>query len=165
MRDYVLFMTVDSPRAGHKALDALREAHASGSLKLREGAVISRDPEGRLDFPDAADNTSTAPAFAVGGLLGALLGILGGPLGVMIGFGAGGLVGGLHDVREATATNAALDLLAAEVPPGCTVLAAEVGEEDPGPADRALAAFGAVVARYPASDIRKGIDEAIARTR
>ncbi|MEV5238772.1 DUF1269 domain-containing protein [Streptomyces cinnamoneus] len=161
MNDNVLFLNADSPRKGHRALDALRRAHAEGDITLREGAVIARDAEGALDFPDAADNTGTAPAFAMGGLLGGLLGILGGPLGVIIGFGAGGLIGGVHDARGATASNAALEMLAAEVPPGSTVLMAEVREESPETTDRVLAPFGEV-RRYPAERVRAEVEAAIA---
>ncbi|MFI1969687.1 hypothetical protein BLA24_15670 [Streptomyces cinnamoneus] len=164
MNDNVLFLNAGSPRKGHRALDALRRAHADGAVTLREGTVIARDAEGALDFPDAADNTGTAPAFAMGGLLGGLLGILGGPLGVLVGFGAGGLIGGLHDVRQATASNAALEMLAAEVPPGSTVLMAEVREEDPAAVDEALAPFGEV-RRYPAERVRAEVEAAIAAGR
>ncbi|MFI9203458.1 DUF1269 domain-containing protein [Streptomyces sp. NPDC053048] len=161
LHDNVLFLSVSSPDKGHRALDALRRAHADGDLTLREGAVIARDAEGALDFPDAVDNTGTARAFAMGGLLGGLLGILGGPLGVMVGFGAGGLIGGVHDARRATASNAALEMLAAEVPPGSTVLMAEVREEGPEAVDRTLAPFGQV-RRYPAEKVREEVEAAMA---
>ncbi|MFI9310286.1 DUF1269 domain-containing protein [Streptomyces triculaminicus] len=161
MNDNVLFLSVSSADKGHRALDALRQAHTDGGLTLREGAVIARDAEGVLDFPDAVDNTGTATAFAMGGLLGGLLGILGGPLGVLVGFGAGGLIGGAHDARRATASNAALEMLAAEVPPGSTVLMAEVREEDHAVADGALAPYGDV-RRYPAEKIREEVEAAIA---
>ncbi|UQA92530.1 DUF1269 domain-containing protein [Streptomyces halobius] len=164
MNDNVLFLNVDGPQAGHRALDALRQAHVDGEVKLREGAVVARDADGALDFPDAVDNTGTARAFAVGGLIGGLLGILGGPLGVMIGFGAGGLVGGAHDARETTAANAALEMLAAEVPPGSTVLVAEIVEGDSAYVDGLLASYG-TVARYPAQEIRKEVEEAITERR
>ncbi|MBB4894719.1 putative membrane protein [Streptomyces olivoverticillatus] len=161
MNDNVLFLNVSGAHKGHRALDALRQAHAEGTVSLREGAVISRDAEGALDFPDAVDNTGTGHAFAMGGLLGGLLGILGGPLGVMIGFGAGGLIGGMHEAREATASNAALEMLAAEVPPGSTVLMAEVREEDPAAVDRVLEHYGEV-RRYPAERVREEVEAAIA---
>ncbi|MFF2809626.1 DUF1269 domain-containing protein [Streptomyces sp. NPDC058000] len=164
MDDNILFLNVTGPPAGHHALDALRQAHADGKVKLREGAVVARDADGALDFPDAVDNTGTARAFAAGGLIGGLLGILGGPLGVMIGFGAGGLLGGAHDAREATEVNAALDMLAAEVPPGSTVLVAEIVEGDPAYADGLLASYG-TVARYPAQKVRKEVEAAIAERR
>ncbi|AJC61790.1 hypothetical protein GZL_09269 [Streptomyces sp. 769] len=164
MNDNILFLSVDDPQAGHQALDALRQAHSTGEVKLREAAVVARDADGVLDFPDAVDSTGTARAFAVGGLIGGLLGILGGPLGVMIGFGAGGLIGGAHDAREATAANAALEMLAAEVPPGSTVLVAELVEDDPSLADGLLAPYG-TAARYSAREVREEVEEAITERR
>ncbi|MFI0741190.1 hypothetical protein ACH4PU_24400 [Streptomyces sp. NPDC021100] len=162
MKDHnVLFLAVADPHSGHEALEGLRAAHADGRLTLREGVVICRGTDGNLDLPDAVDNTGTARSFAIGGLVGGLLGILGGPLGVMIGFGAGGLAGGLHDAREATAANVAREILAEEVPPGSTVLAVEVLEDGPAAADLVLSPYG-TADRYPAEEIRREIEEAIA---
>ncbi len=162
MTENVLFMDLDRPETGRLALDALRQAHAEGTIKLREATVITRDAEGALDFPDSVDNSSDAKGFAVGGLIGGLVGILGGPLGIMIGFGAGGLLGGARDARQASASSAALEMLAAEVPPGSTVLIAEISEDSPAPADEALAPYGPDVTRYPADEVREGVEEAIA---
>ncbi|MCQ8773021.1 DUF1269 domain-containing protein [Streptomyces telluris] len=160
--DNVLFLNVSSPEKGHRALDDLRAGHTAGRFTLREGAVIARADDGTLDFPDAVDNSGTARAFAVGGLIGGLLGILGGPLGVMIGFGAGGLIGGVRDAREATGANAALEMLAAEVPPGSTVLVAEIAEDGPEEADEVLAHYGEAT-RYRTEDIRHEVEAAIAQ--
>ncbi|MBF6056489.1 DUF1269 domain-containing protein [Streptomyces eurocidicus] len=161
MDEHVLFMNVDGPGAGRHALDALRQAHEDGDIRLREATVISRDAEGNLEFPDSEDHTGTARGFAVGGLVGGLVGILGGPLGIMIGFGAGGLIGGARDAREATAANAAVEMLAAEVPPGSTVLIAEVAEDRPELVDGALEPYGDAVERYPAEGVRKAVEAAI----
>lgn len=160
----VLFMDLTESEAGsaRQALDALRQAHAEGVVKLREAAVISRDEEGNLSFPDGVDNTGSATGFAVGGLVGGLIGLLGGPLGVLIGFGAGGLLGGSHDARRASAASAAVEMLAAEVPPGSTVLVAEVAEPSTEAVDRALEPFGAAVTRYPAAEVREQVEAAIA---
>ncbi|MBH1934165.1 DUF1269 domain-containing protein [Streptomyces sp. AV19] len=158
--DNVLLMTVTGPEAGQSALDALRQAHADGSVRLHEAAVITRGEDGVLDFPDAVDNTGNARAFTIGGLIGGLLGILGGPLGILIGFGAGGLVGGAHDAKRATASTAALEMLAEEIPPGSTVLMAEIGEYGTDTVDRTLASYGTPT-RYPAEQVRKDVEEAI----
>ncbi|GAA0475482.1 DUF1269 domain-containing protein [Streptomyces sp. NPDC046215] len=161
MDEHVLFMNVDSPAAGHRALEALRRVHGDGDIKLREATVITRDAGGALDFPDSEDNTGTARGFAVGGLVGGLVGILGGPLGIMIGFGAGGLIGGARDAREATAANAAVEMLAAEVPPGSTVLIAELAEDRPELLDDILEPYGTALERYPADRVREAVEAAI----
>lgn len=141
------------------ALDDLAGAHTEGKLKLREARVIGRDPEGNVEVPGEVDHSNSSAGFAVGGLVGALAGLVGGPVGAVIGFGAGGLIGGGHDVRRVTETNAALEELTSEIPPGSTVLVAEVDEDAPGPADKAL---GPGIRRYAATQVRKELEEALA---
>ncbi|MFG3259486.1 DUF1269 domain-containing protein [Streptomyces sp. NPDC048172] len=160
MTENILFsdFTGRGTDAATRALDALGAAHDEGELKLREARVIARDAEGNLDIPGDVDHTSSASGFAVGGLVGALVGLIGGPVGVMIGFGAGGLIGGSQDARRATETNAALEELADEVPPGSTVLVADIDEKTPEAADRIL---GPDVRRYEASRLREELEEAL----
>lgn len=142
---------------------------------LCEGAVIARAVDGTLDLPDCVDRTG-ARCFTMDDLMGGLVGLLGGPLGIMIGFGEGGFVGAARDTREgmgagrgrgegagageAAGVSAALEMLAAEVPPGTTVLVADVREPSPDAADRALAPYGYPVARYPAARVRREIESA-----
>ncbi|MEU2790091.1 DUF1269 domain-containing protein [Streptomyces sp. NPDC007100] len=166
MDENVLFLdlTAAGEGAARRALDALRHEDAEHRIVLREATVIARDADGDVTFPDSEDHTGTARGFAVGGLVGGLVGLLGGPLGAMVGFGAGGLLGGAHDARRASADNAAVDMLAAEVPPGSTVLVAEVAEPAKGPADAALAGFGEEIVRYPAAEVRKRVEELIAES-
>ncbi|GAA2060498.1 hypothetical protein GCM10009801_02110 [Streptomyces albiaxialis] len=160
MTENILFsdFTDRGTDAATAALDDLVAAHDAGELKLREARVIARDADGNLDVPGDVDHTSSASGFAVGGLVGALVGLLGGPVGVMIGFGAGGLIGGSQDARRAAETNAALEELADEVPPGSTVLVAEVEEKSHETADRVL---GPGVRRYDASRLREELEEAL----
>ncbi|MGK5545494.1 hypothetical protein ACSNOH_12280 [Streptomyces sp. URMC 127] len=75
----VLFMRAEDAGTGHQALDRLRRADADGALTLRGAAVIARDAQGSVDFPDTLDTTGTARGFLAGGLIGGLVGILGGP--------------------------------------------------------------------------------------
>ncbi|MEV5596934.1 DUF1269 domain-containing protein [Streptomyces sp. NPDC052496] len=167
MDENVLFLdlTDAGPGAARRALDALRHEDAEHRIALREATVIARDTDGNVTFPESEDHTGTARGFAVGGLLGGLVGLLGGPLGALAGFGAGGLLGGVHDARRASADNAAVDMLAAEVPPGRTVLVAEVSEPARGPADAALAGLGPEIVRYPAAEVRQQVEELIAESR
>ncbi|MER7787637.1 DUF1269 domain-containing protein [Streptomyces sp. NPDC097640] len=168
MGESVLFMDLAGPEAGPRALDALLRADDEGALSLCEGAVIARAMDGTLDLPDCVDGAG-ARCFTVDGLMGGLVGLLGGPLGIMIGFGEGGFIGAARDAREgtgaaerSTGVSAALEMLAAEVPPGTTVLFADVREPSSGAADRALAPYGRPVARYPADQVRKEIASAVA---
>ncbi|NGO72218.1 DUF1269 domain-containing protein [Streptomyces boncukensis] len=144
--------------AAAQALADLGTAHDRHELKLREARVIARDADGDVEVPADVDHTGTAPGFAVGGLVGALVGLLGGPVGALIGFGAGGLLGGSQDARRAATANAALEELTDEVPPGSTVLVAEVGETSPEAADRIL---GPGVHRYDAKRLRRELEAAL----
>jgi uncharacterized membrane protein len=163
MAENILFMDIPGPEAAPHALDALLRADDEGKLALCEGAVIARAVDGTLDLPDCVDRTG-ARCFTVDGLMGGLVGLLGGPLGIMIGFGEGGFVGAARDAREGAATGvtAALEMLAAEVPPGTTVLVADVREPSPEVTDRALAPYGRPAARYPADRVRREIESAMA---
>ncbi|KAK1181610.1 DUF1269 domain-containing protein [Streptomyces sp. NBS 14/10] len=164
-------MDLPGPETAPRALDALLRADDEGTLVLCEGAVIARAVDGTLDLPDCVDSTG-ARCFTMDDLMGGLVGLLGGPLGIMIGFGEGGFVGAARDTREgmgagrgggegeAAGVSAALEMLAAEVPPGTTVLVADVREPSPDAADRALAPYGHPVARYPAGRVRREIESA-----
>lgn len=175
MAENILFVDLPGPEAAPRALDALLRADDEGTLVLCEGAVIARAVDGTLDLPDCVDSTG-ARCFTMDDLMGGLVGLLGGPLGIMIGFGEGGFVGAARDTREgmgagrggaegtdagqAAGVSAALEMLAAEVPPGTTVLVADVREPSPDAADRALAPYGHPVARYPAGRVRREIESA-----
>ncbi|GAA2619881.1 DUF1269 domain-containing protein [Streptomyces axinellae] len=160
MTENILFadFTDRGTEAALRALDDLAGAHTEGQLTLREARVIGRDAEGNVAVPGEVDHTNSSAGFAVGGLVGALVGLVGGPVGAMLGFGAGGLIGGGHDLRRVTETNAALEELTSEVPPGSTVLVAEVDEDAPGPADKAL---GPGIRRYAAAQVRKDLEDAL----
>jgi hypothetical protein len=177
MAENILFLDLPGPEAAPRALDALLRAEDEGALVLCEGAVIARAVDGTLDLPDCVDRTG-AHCFTSDDLMGGLVGLLGGPLGLMIGFGEGGYVGAARDAREGmgapgrmsagegvragagVGVSAALEMLAAEVPPGTTVLVADVREPSPEAADRALAPYGHPVARYPAGRVRREIESA-----
>lgn len=161
MTENILFadFTDRGTEAARQALAELDLAHKDGDLKLHEARVISRDADGDLDVPGEVDHTNSATGFAVGGLVGALVGLLGGPVGVMIGLGAGGLIGGGRDARRVTEANAALEEISDEVPPGSTVLVADLDEESPAAADQAV---GPGARRYLADEFRENLEAALA---
>ncbi|MBO8195871.1 DUF1269 domain-containing protein, partial [Streptomyces oryzae] len=138
------------------ALDRLDSAHDQGALELREARVVVRDADGNAEVVGEVDHISGATGWAVGGLVGALLGLVGGPKGALLGFGAGGLIGGGHDARRVVETNEGLEELTAEIPPGSTVVVADVKETSTGPADKAL---GPGVSRYLATTVRQELED------
>ncbi|MGP3989524.1 DUF1269 domain-containing protein [Streptomyces sp. 3N207] len=145
-------------RAALNALDRLDSAHRLGVLELLEARVVDRDPDGNAEVLGEVDNISGATGLAVGGLVGALLGLVGGPKGALLGFGTGGLIGGGHDARRVIETNEGLEELTAEIPPGSTVVVADVKETSTDPADEAL---GPGVSRYLAATVRKELEDVL----
>ncbi|RCG22496.1 DUF1269 domain-containing protein [Streptomyces diacarni] len=160
MTEYIVFadFTERGTQAALRALDRLEAAHRAGTVALREARVIGRDAEGEAEIVGEVDNTGTATGFAVGGLIGALVGLMGGPAGALLGFGAGGLIGGGHDARRVIETNEGLEELTAEIPPGSTVVVADLDEESTDPADAAL---GPGVSRYLASRVRRDLEDTL----
>ncbi|MFF8284766.1 DUF1269 domain-containing protein [Streptomyces albus] len=160
MTENIVFadFTERGTRAALRALDSLEEAHRAGSLTVREARVIGRDADGNAEVVGEVDNTTRATGLAVGGLVGALVGLVGGPAGALAGFGAGGLIGGGRDARRVFETNEGLEELTAEIPPGSTVVVADVEEVSTDPLDRAL---GTGVSRYLASRVRRDLEETL----
>ena len=75
------------------ALTDLKELDSQHQVKLTGGAVVSRDPDGRVDVKAQIGQDPAYGGTATGGLIGLLVGILGGPLGVLLGGATGLLVG------------------------------------------------------------------------
>ena len=140
------------------ALDMLERAHRKGALELREARVVGRDVDGNAEVVGEVDNISGATGLTVGGLTGALLGLVGGPKGALQGFGTGGLTGGGHDARRVIETNEGLEELTSQIPPGSTVVVADVKETSTGPADEVL---GPGVSRYLAATVRRELEEVL----
>ncbi|MEU9040938.1 MULTISPECIES: histidine kinase [unclassified Kitasatospora] len=113
---------------------------------LRVAAALERSADGMLEIKDTF--TRGAGLATVGsGLVGGLVGLLGGPIGVLLGFAAGAALGNAAEERYATEAGAALIVLSARVPDGGALLALEVRESSPGPADDLAARHGATVER------------------
>ncbi|MFJ4188637.1 hypothetical protein [Kitasatospora sp. NPDC089509] len=113
---------------------------------LRMAAALERSADGVLEIKDTF--TRGAGVATVGsGLLGGLVGLLGGPVGVLLGFAAGAALGNAAEEHLATEAGAALIVLSPRVPDGGAMLALEVREASPGPADELAAQYGASVER------------------
>ncbi|MFE6056388.1 histidine kinase [Kitasatospora sp. NPDC056446] len=116
---------------------------------LRMAAALERGTDGVLAVKDTF--TRGAGVATVGsGLLGGLVGLLGGPVGVLLGFAAGAALGNAAEEHLATESGAALIVLSVRVPNGGALLALEMRESSPGPADELAARHGAAVERIDA---------------
>ncbi|MFE4520141.1 histidine kinase [Kitasatospora sp. NPDC056783] len=113
---------------------------------LRFAAVLERSAEGLLEAKDTFGR-GAGVATVGSGLLGALVGMLGGPVGAFLGFAAGAALGNAAEEHFAGEAGAALIVLSPRVPDGGALLALEVREASPDPADELAARHGASVER------------------
>ena len=130
----------DSSKA-YQAFTEIKNLSTAGALQLKSGAIVVRDTEGKLSFPDGVDQV-TGTGFAGGGLIGMLVGILGGPLGMLLGWGSGALIGGALDAGRASATNEVLGEFSRALPVDSTAVIAEVVEPSELPLDDVVSKLG-----------------------
>ncbi|MFD9684611.1 histidine kinase [Kitasatospora sp. NPDC001309] len=137
----VVLLTFPDGDAWRPAFDEAQ--HLPG---LRYAAAMERSADGLLEIKDTF--TRGAGVATVGsGVLGGLVGLLGGPVGVLLGFAAGAALGNAAEERAASEGGAALIVLSPRVPDGGALVAVEVREASPGPADELAAKHGASVER------------------
>ena len=141
----------DSSKA-YQAFTEIKNLSAAGALQLKSGAIVVRDTEGKLSFPDGVDQV-TGIGFAGGGLIGMLVGILGGPLGMLLGWGSGALIGGVLDAGRASATNEVLGEFSRALPVDSTAVIAEVVEPSELPLDDVVSKLGGTIVRRPVSEV------------
>ncbi|MFJ1751727.1 histidine kinase [Kitasatospora sp. NPDC088134] len=118
---------------------------------LRQVAVVERDAEGVLDFPESHVRGAGVPTVG-SGLVGGLVGLLGGPIGVLLGFAAGAALGNAAEQSELTEGGAGLILLSSRVEDGRALLVVDLVEHEHGPADALAAEYGATVERLAAEE-------------
>ena len=141
----------DSSKA-YQAFTEIKNLSTAGALQLKSGAIVVRDTEGKLSFPDGVDQV-TGTGFAGGGLIGMLVGILGGPLGMLLGWGSGALIGGVLDAGRASATNEVLGEFSQALPVDSTAVIAEVVEPSELPLDDVVSKLGGTIVRRPVSEV------------
>ena len=158
--DNVLVVTfgedAEKDQNAYQALTDLKQLDSQGQISIAGAAVVSRDPDGRVDVKsEVGDAPYTGTAS--GGLVGLLIGIIGGPLGVLIGGTYGMLVGSLFDIDDAETTESVLGEISKQVQPTRTALLAQVTEQSPDVIDAAMARLGGEVMRRPAVDVEDEI--------
>ncbi|MFF9640987.1 hypothetical protein [Kitasatospora aureofaciens] len=137
----LVLLTFPDTTAWRSAFDEAQ--HLPG---LHAVAALERSSDGVLEVRDTF--TRGAGVATVGsGVLGGLVGLLGGPIGMLLGFAAGAALGNAAEERYATEAGAAMIVLSPRVPDGGALLALDVRESSPGPADDLAAKHGAAVER------------------
>ena len=127
-RDNVLVVSFgedpENDTNAYQALTDLKQLDSQGQIKIAGAAVVTRDPDDRVDVKTEVANDPYVGA-ASGGIIGLLVGIIGGPLGVLLGGTYGMLVGSLFDIDDVATTESVLGEISKQVQPArnCTRLA------------------------------------------
>ena len=158
--DDVLVVTfgedAEKDQNAYQALTDLKQLDAQGQIEIAGAAVITRDPDGRVDVKSEVGDAPYAGA-ASGGIIGLLLGIIGGPLGVLLGGTYGALVGSLFDIDDVETTESVLSEISKQVQPTRTAVLAQVNEQSPEVIDAAMARLGGQIMRRPVFEVEQEI--------
>jgi uncharacterized membrane protein len=150
--DNVVVVSFDDDSKPYQALSVLKSLSEQGRLEAQSAAVVQREDTGAMHIADGFD-AETGEATAGGSLTGMLVGVLGGPLGVLLGASTGALVGGTADLHRSSGSDEVLSQVNASLPPGKTVLVAEVTEYAVEVLDAAMGDLGGTVTRRWSSEV------------
>ncbi len=140
----------------YQALTDLKQLDSQGQINIAGAAVVTRDPDDRVDVKSELANDSYVGT-ASGGIIGLLVGIIGGPLGVLLGGTYGMLVGSLFDIDDVETTDSVLREISSQVHATRTAVLAEVTEQSPEVIDAAMARLGGQVMRRPVFEVEQEI--------
>ena len=140
----------------YQALTDLKQLDSQGQIKIAGAAVVTRDPDDRVDVKSELANDPYVGT-ASGGLIGLLVGIIGGPLGVLLGGTYGMLVGSLFDIDDVATTESVLREISNQVHATRTTVLVQVTEQSPEVIDSAMARLGGRVMRRPVFEVEQEI--------
>ena len=123
----VVVAAFDDEQGANNALHQLRTAHSEGLIKIKDAAVLRRDPDNKLHIADTTDKGMGRGAI-LGGVAGAVVGLIAGPIGwATLG---GAAVGGLAaKLRDGGFKDSRLKEIGESVKPGTSAIVAVVEEE------------------------------------
>jgi uncharacterized membrane protein len=157
MSKYIV-VVFDDAKAAYEGARAVGRLDYEGDLAVYEGAVISKDEDGKVRVQEAVEEGPVG--WAAGMMLGSLIGVLGGPAGVLAGAAAGSLSGLMFDIGDAGVNDQFLDDVAGRLTPGKYAVVADVDEGWTAPLDTRMEALGGTVFRSWRIDVE---DEQIDR--
>jgi uncharacterized membrane protein len=140
----------------YQALTELKQLDSQGQIEIAGAAVVTRDPDDRVDVKSEVANDPYVGT-ASGGLIGLLIGIIGGPIGVLLGGTYGMLVGSLFDIDDVETTESVLREISNQVHATRTAVLAQVTEQSPEVIDNAMARLGGHVMRRPTYEVEQEI--------
>ena len=140
----------------YQALTELKQLDSQGQIKIAGAAVVTRDPDDRVEVKSEVANDPYVGT-ASGGIIGLLVGIIGGPLGVLLGGTYGMLVGSLFDIDDVETTESVLREISNQVHGTRTAVLAQVTEQSPEVIDAAMERLGGEVTRRPVVEVEQEI--------
>ena len=140
----------------YQALTDLKQLDSQGQIKIAGAAVVTRDPDDRVDVKTEVGDAPYVGTVS-GGIIGLLIGIIGGPLGVLLGGTYGMLVGSLFDIDDVETTESVLGEISTQVHATRTAVVAQVTEQSPEVIDTAMARLGGQVMRRPVLEVEQEI--------
>lgn len=140
MENRVIVAAFDNQDAAFEAAQDAQDLERSGVIKIKRGAILTRDANGNLTIPDSKYGSSswgTLGGGVIGTLIGSLKASLLGPAGAGVAGALGGAAAGLtvgaagdalsDDIRDDQIDASLQDAISA-IEPGQTVLLAELEE-------------------------------------
>ena len=159
----VIAATFADAEAAGKGLATVAGALGGG---LKQGAVVSKAPDGKIRFVETKDMSAIQGA-TTGGLVGAVLGIIAGPIGVIGGGAIGAGVGSLAaKLRDSGFPDAQLRGLGEDLSPGEGAIVALVDDDGVAKARELLNVVEArrVVVNDVSTDLADLLDQEAAAT-
>jgi uncharacterized membrane protein len=120
----VIVAAFQDENAANAVLKELQDAKKQGLIEIRDAAVLTKDPDGKLHIKDTKDWGFGKGAMA-GGVVGIVAGLLAGPVGW--GLLGGALIGGVAaKMADGGFDNKRLEQLGASLKPGSSAIVAVI---------------------------------------
>ena len=159
MANRVIVAVFGTQNQAYDAAARMQRLDEDGIIKVKRGAIATKDAKGNLTIPDSK-HVGSAWGLLGGGLIGGLLGAMLGPVGVAAGAAAsaavataaagavgGSAVGAVIDLTELGLREDFIDDVSTQLYPGETALIVEVEEGSTEPTDRAVSQYGGRIYR------------------
>src|SRR5262245_19943373 len=159
MANRVIVAVFGTQNQAYDAAARMQRLDDDGIIKIKRGAIATKDAKGNLTIPDSK-HVGSAWGLLGGGLISGLLGAMLGPVGVAAGVAAsaaaagaavgavtGGTVGAVADLTELAQNEDFVDDVTTQLDPGDTALIVEVDEGSTESIDRAVSMYGGRIYR------------------
>ncbi len=159
MANRVIVAVFGTQNQAYDAAARMQRLDDDGIIKLKRGAIATKDTKGNLTIPDSK-HMGSAWGLLGGGLIGGLLGVMLGPVGVAAGAAAsaaaagaaagavtGGAMGAVVDLADLGLNEDFIDDVTTQLSPGDTALIVEVDEGSTEPTDRVVSQYGGRIYR------------------